>query len=162
MNSIMSASAMSTALSTDISVDTPNKAGIIFRNGDKYLLVLAKYFNETTGKWETGKWGFPKGSIKVGESYEDGAIREVLEETGIIVSKDALTRSQSIDYEDFGHRIILFCIDINHSSKHVTIPTPYVDNTEVEKVEWFTRNQMNRIWPNVNRSVKAKWFKSRF
>lgn len=46
---------------------------------DRYLLGLAK----NTGDDRTGKWVFPGGHIKSGESPEDAAVRECREETGI-------------------------------------------------------------------------------
>lgn len=52
-------------------------AGIIpyrIRNGDRQYLVL---------KSRTGDWEFPKGTIENNESYEQAALRELYEETGI-------------------------------------------------------------------------------
>jgi bis(5'-nucleosidyl)-tetraphosphatase len=43
----------------------------------EYLIVRSKAF---------GHWGFPKGHIEVGESEEETAKREVLEETGLYIT----------------------------------------------------------------------------
>jgi 8-oxo-dGTP pyrophosphatase MutT (NUDIX family) len=53
------------------------KAGmfIVDRNTRRVLLIQSR------GKL----WGFPKGSLNIGESYKDGAIREVYEETGLVI-----------------------------------------------------------------------------
>ena len=55
--------------------DKPKKAGIFITNKtqDKILLVQSK----------EQFWGPPKGSLNKEETIEEGAIREVLEETGI-------------------------------------------------------------------------------
>jgi ADP-ribose pyrophosphatase YjhB (NUDIX family) len=45
-------------------------------NQDKVLLVQSR------GRL----WGFPKGSVNQNESLKDGAVREVSEETGLIIS----------------------------------------------------------------------------
>lgn len=137
-------------------VDSANRAGIIFRNGDKYLLVRGK------PDWDgrPGKWGFTKGHVHVGETFEDGAIREVLEETGIIVQRDALNVFDPYEYPEFDGTIKLFCIDINRSAALLTIPRVLKDSTnEIAEYGWFTRRYMKyNLWQNINRSVKAKWY----
>lgn len=52
----------------------------IFRNG-KYLMGVRQ---------DTGKWTEPGGHLESGESPEDGALREVKEETGITLSRKDL------------------------------------------------------------------------
>ena len=47
--------------------------GIVVRDGSVLLVHRPKY----------GDWSFPKGKLEDGESWEDGAIREVEEETGL-------------------------------------------------------------------------------
>lgn len=137
-------------------VDSANRAGIIFRNGHNYLLVRGK------PNWEghPGKWGFPKGHVHEGETFEDGAIREVLEETGIVVHRDALNVFDPIEYPEFEGKIKLFCIDINRSAALLTIPQVLKDSTnEISEFGWFPRRYMkNNLWQNINRSVKAQWY----
>ena len=41
-----------------------------------------------------GDWTFPKGKLDEGETFEQGALREVLEETGMRVSVDPLRRAR--------------------------------------------------------------------
>ena len=53
---------------------------VIFRreaNKLLYLIILNRKGNSI------GHWGFPKGHVEKGETFEQTAIREVLEETGI-------------------------------------------------------------------------------
>ncbi len=149
------------SVAATVAIDSANRAGIIFRNGDKYLLVLGK------PSWEgkPGKWGFPKGHVHEGETFEDGAIREVFEETGIVVQRYALNTFDPIEYPEFEGIIKLFCVDINRSATLITIPKVLGDSTnEIADSGWFTRNYMfKNMWSNINRSVKSKWFKySRF
>ncbi len=49
-------------------------AGGVLVDGHTMLLV----------RHETGRWTFPKGHVKDGESLQEAAIREVREETGVI------------------------------------------------------------------------------
>ena len=50
------------------------------RRGDEFLLLL-----KASGKFGGGFWNAPGGKIKDGESPQDAARREVLEETGLSV-----------------------------------------------------------------------------
>lgn len=59
---------------------------VIWRNADgarEYLLILNKKGNVS------GHWGFPKGHVEAGESEEETAQREILEETGLTVKSFA-------------------------------------------------------------------------
>jgi 8-oxo-dGTP pyrophosphatase MutT (NUDIX family) len=47
--------------------------GIVVRDGDVLLVHRPKYDD----------WSFPKGKLEAGESWEEGALREVEEETGL-------------------------------------------------------------------------------
>ncbi|MCX6810838.1 MAG: NUDIX domain-containing protein [Candidatus Berkelbacteria bacterium] len=60
---------------------TINKAGAIVRkieNGEVYILLLHLIKHDF--------WSFPKGHIEEGESAEDTAKREILEETGLVIN----------------------------------------------------------------------------
>lgn len=58
--------------------------GIILFHGDRVLLVQSYRY----------KWGFPKGGLNEGETYREGALRELYEETGI--SRDYITPTNII------------------------------------------------------------------
>jgi len=60
------------------------KAGVFFiDNKTKKILLVQSRGN---------LWGPPKGGLQINESVKDCAIREVLEETGIIIKKEDLTQ----------------------------------------------------------------------
>lgn len=58
--------------------------GIVFEYNNKILLV------HPTGEPKTKSFSYPKGGADSGESYEDTAVREVREETGIDYPKENL------------------------------------------------------------------------
>lgn len=57
--------------------------GIIFKE-DKGGLQFLLARNQSMTRPEVDYWGFPKGHLEEGESSKTAALREVLEETGII------------------------------------------------------------------------------
>lgn len=61
------------------------KAGVFFYDPKLERVLLVQSRGE--------KWGPPKGTIEEKETIEDCAIREVLEESGLIVTKDQLDAS---------------------------------------------------------------------
>jgi ADP-ribose pyrophosphatase YjhB (NUDIX family) len=67
---------MTSATSIFPSYPTAAVVSVVFR-GDDVLLVSRKH------PPDQGMWGFPGGKIEFGESIEDAAVRELLEETGV-------------------------------------------------------------------------------
>ncbi|MBQ3009520.1 MAG: NUDIX domain-containing protein [Oscillospiraceae bacterium] len=55
---------------------------VVFRKGEKETqILLIKHMNG-------GHWAFPKGHMEKGETEEETALREILEETGLAVTLD--------------------------------------------------------------------------
>src|SRR5438128_11659318 len=51
----------------------------------------------------TGRWGFPGGALELGETVAEGAMRELLEETGVIAQAEGtLTVIDTIDRDAEG------------------------------------------------------------
>lgn len=79
---------------------------------EKQLLITKRkaYIREDTGRWAggAGKWAFPGGHVEEGENPVDTAVRETLEETGLVVRPlkwdgvryDLHTRFESLDNRD--------------------------------------------------------------
>ena len=62
---------------------------VIFRG--KVLLLYKSYKNKYDG------WVLPKGTVEFGETHEETALREVLEETGIEYEVDRDTAKKDLD-----------------------------------------------------------------
>lgn len=100
------------------------RCGIILQDFDtcEYLLVKGKM---------SGKWGFPKGHQEFGESDEETALRELFEETGILLQPPLGNRLR------FKNNIyFLFFIDKNKIR-------PYIrDCREIQQLAWFSTKEI--------------------
>lgn len=74
-----------------------HRAGVLLRFQDEILIVLS----------HEGKWSIPKGSLKMNESYQQCAHREMLEETGIDVD---LTHATTMNVPNCK----VFLMDVQH------------------------------------------------
>ena len=70
-------------------------AGVVATSDDFVLLVREPY--------DDGKllWGIPSGRVEDGESFAEGAARELFEETGLVVSLDDLDEISRADLRMF-------------------------------------------------------------
>lgn len=96
------------------------KCGIILSDRALQQVLLVK------GK-KSQKWGFPKGHMEMGESEEETALRELLEETGICWTK-------SLKHRIRFRNNVYFMVDAVKSEVDCHIH----DVNEIEKVGWFS------------------------
>jgi 8-oxo-dGTP diphosphatase len=79
--------------------DSPQSAvGAIVIRDDEVLLVKR---NKPPGR---GLWSIPGGSIELGETLQEAAEREIMEETGVIIrAKEPIYTFDVIERDDEGH-----------------------------------------------------------
>ena len=97
-------------------------AGIIYYTLDKkqhYILCVKGRMSK--------KFGLPKGRLKIKEKYKDCAIREMFEETNIIIPKEKINQSK---YLYLGPHIY-YIIEGNINTK-----TKINDKREISKIKW--------------------------
>ena len=104
---------------------------------NKVLLVL----NRESVVNNNAKWGLPKGHLKIGEKYEQCAIREIEEETGLKVNINPHKFKKIND-------TIYFIISMD-SKKH--LPNPK-DKKEILSAKWIDLDVINCM--SCNRGLR--------
>lgn len=107
--------------------------GVAIRRNNEVLLGLRK------GNHAPGTWSFPGGHLEGGETFEQCAIRETEEETGIILPAAELwTVENTIFYGENKHYVVVLMV--------ADLPDGQVPrNMEPDKLEywgWFPWNQL--------------------
>jgi 8-oxo-dGTP diphosphatase len=87
------------------------------------------------GGRDNGRWELPGGVLELGETIHDGLVREVLEETGLVVEPDYLTGV----YKNMRHGIVALVFRCHIASGQ---PTP---TAEASEVSWLTPDQVAEL-----------------
>lgn len=101
--------------------------------GDKLLLI-----QEGRGK-KKGRWNFPTGHLKFGESLSSGAIREAEEETGYKVSLLGLIGVYTY-ISPTNHHVIRFLMS-GRAEAELTLPS----REEIAAVHWWTFEELDTL-----------------
>jgi 8-oxo-dGTP pyrophosphatase MutT (NUDIX family) len=101
-----------------------------------------------------GKWDLPKGKLDKGETIEQCALREVMEETGLsnVVLKHPLTITYHT-YDEFGKHILKdsHWFQMTVSGKQELTPQTEED---IHEIKWVKKNELNKYFENTYPSVK--------
>ena len=94
--------------------------GVVLRDGRLAVVHRPRYDD----------WSLPKGKLDPGESFEEAALREVEEETGL---RCRLVRElPAVEYEVRGRPKL-----VRYWAMEVEDDTPFVPNDEVDEVRWL-------------------------
>lgn len=122
--------------------------GVIIRNKNKVLLLKRK------GSHGEGTWAFIGGHLKMYESLENGARREVKEEIGISLGKvRAVYFTNDIFKHEKKHYITIFVIgDFEGQTTKIMEPD------KIEKLEWFEWGKFPKpLFEPLKNLLKAKF-----
>jgi 8-oxo-dGTP diphosphatase len=110
----------------------PIASAIITHNG-KVLLVRRRV------KEGSLSWQFPGGQIEEGESAGRAAVREVREETGLVVAESDIIGERT--HPDTGRRVVY--VSCNVLSGKATV----VDDDELDDLAWVEGNSLTKYVP---------------
>jgi 8-oxo-dGTP diphosphatase len=94
--------------------------GVVMRDGRLVVVHRPRYDD----------WTLPKGKLDPGESFEDAALREVAEETGLRCR--LLRELPAIEYEVRGRPKL-----VRYWQMEIEAETPFVENDEVDELRWL-------------------------
>ena len=78
-------------------------------------------------------WSLPKGKLDPGESFEDGAVREVWEETGVRGRiREELQPVEYVDRKGRDKLVRWYRMDVDGE------PDEFVPNDEIDELRWLT------------------------
>ena len=105
--------------------------GVVVRDeGDRRLVAIVH-----RPRWDD--WTFPKGHLERGEELLDCALREVLEETGLVCEADAVSiEAHHVDHKGRAKRVTYW--------RMRPLSGVFTPNREVDEIGWFTRGQARR------------------
>lgn len=112
---------------------------VLVRRGEEYLMARKK-------EWLPGRYGLVAGFLDMGESLEECAAREVLEETGIVIKNVQYVGSQCWPFPS--QLMAGFVADYESGEIRV-------DYSELEDARWFTADEPPEGLP-PRRSI-ARW-----
>jgi 8-oxo-dGTP diphosphatase len=110
----------------------PIAAAVIVNDGQ--VLLIRRRVSEGELSWQ-----FPAGQVEAGESAEDAAVRETLEETGLTVR--AAGRLGERVHPNTGRTMLYVACDVVDGAASV------VDEEEIAEVAWCDRNTLTTYIP---------------
>lgn len=105
-------------------------------NRDKKVLLLKR---GSTAPYNPDNYCFPGGTVEYNESLEQAAIRELYEETGIVVEDDSLTK-MVIVYPS-GYKKVIFVTKVNYTE--VRLNYEHTDYTWVDSADSINYPMVN-------------------
>ena len=130
-----------------------DSAGVVILYGKKILLV-----HPTNGSWVKPVMGIPKGRIEEGEDLMAAALRELSEETGIILSPDKLEKpAQTVEVFNkagqYQHSLHYFVCRISDLSE-IGLDSLAVPKSQLQKeeVDWAGFINIKEAYGKVSRA----------
>jgi len=86
----------------------------------------------------SGTWAFPGGHLEGGETFEEGAVREAHEETGILLEGAEFWLAENVFYSEDHHCITIFMVaQLPHDQEALNM-----EPGKCEGWEWFPWDEL--------------------
>ena len=109
-------------------------------------VLLVKHKPERKGYWQ-GKWICPGGRLELGETLEDGARREVEEETGLDINiRKLLLPFERIVHE--GRKTTLHVIYIDFIAR--AVGGEFTPASDVGEGKWVAKQELLSMWGELH------------
>jgi len=118
----------------------PKKRPQISRKCCGIILVITTSTNQrvlNVRQRDSGYFGFPKGHMHPGESEVETAIRECLEETSILISKETIKNSRRIKT----NKHVYFLVEVYSN----VFPEVVIDNDEIISYKWVNTHHLTSL-----------------
>jgi 8-oxo-dGTP diphosphatase len=112
-------------------------AGAVVHRRGRVLLVRRK------NPPNQGKWALPGGLVELGESSQEAAVREILEETGLKVRVEGLLDVQTDLHRDAQSRLEYHYLLVDYLAEPVGGRLKL--NSESSATGWFDKGQARRL-----------------
>ncbi|MFA5055046.1 MAG: NUDIX domain-containing protein [Dehalococcoidia bacterium] len=123
--------------------------GAVIEDKDGRIL-LVKHRTERKGYWQ-GKWICPGGRLELGETLEEGARREVKEETGLDVELGIqIPAFERIVRE--GAKVALHVVYIDFIAR--VAGGEFAPASDVGEGRWVTRSEMRGMWGELHEDTQ--------
>jgi len=107
--------------------------GVLFRTSRRGRDKVAVVYREARGDWT-----FPKGKLDEGESFEEAALREVVEETGITAVIRRFVGSTNYTHRKGRPKIVAYYL-------MEAISGEFAPNEEVDELRWVTLDEAGEL-----------------
>ena len=117
---------------------------------DKGRILLVMHRPERGGYWK-GKWICPGGKLELGETLEEGARREIKEETGLDIEIGRqIPPFERIVREDGGSTLHVIYIDFMAK----VVGGKFTPQSDVGQGRWVTRSEMKGMWGELHEDTQ--------
>lgn len=106
--------------------------GVIVRKGESILQI------QRQGSHGAGSWSVPGGHIDFGESVEECAAREVMEETGVVIRNPRFLGYTNDVFQEEGKHYVTMWVEAEYAYGEPTITSP----RETAFVGWVNQKQL--------------------
>lgn len=107
---------------------------VVLKNEEGEILLLQTWLSGDT-------WGLPGGGVKRNEPIEASAIRELREETGIVLSSDSL--QFQFAFTTVWHEEEVYLVELSDA----VLPSSLPNTFEVKAAKWFSAQRMPKLEP---------------